>query len=260
MRTASPGRQRRTTTTSRAIAGATLIAGLLAGGGIAPGAARADDMSDAPEASPVPDAALQVAPGSEALADQTLADETLAPASAVDAIATMGQAMPADPGSPVTIDQTMPANTGSPAAMVPIPDPAVQRRLARQRLESRMRSAVVALARTKLGDRYIAGRAGPNSFDCSGLVRYVLGKVTGTWLPHYSRTQYSRLRHIPLKAAKPGDMVFYFRHGAHHVGIYIGNHRMVHAANPRRGVTLGSIGGPWYSRNYSGIGRLIPDA
>lgn len=248
MRTASPRRQRRTTTTSRAIAGATLIAGLLAGGAIAASPAHAEDVSDAPGASPTPDAPLQADPASEVLAAETLAADSStsgAPETTLDAVATTGQALPADPSMP--------------AAMVPIPNPAEQRRIARQRHESRLRAAVVALARTQLGDRYIAGRAGPNSFDCSGLVRYVLGKVTGTWLPHYSRTQYSRLRHIPLKAAKPGDLVFYFRHGAHHVGIYVGNHRMVHAANPRRGVTLGSIGGPWYARNYSGIGRLIPD-
>jgi cell wall-associated NlpC family hydrolase len=52
-------------------------------------------------------------------------------------------------------------------------------------------------------------------------------------------------------------LVFYFGSGAHHVGLYIGNGKMVHAANPSSGVLVTSVMGPWYNSRFSGIGRVI---
>lgn len=174
-----------------------------------------------------------------------------------------------DPAAAITSLQELPVLVGPADASGSATDlPSFQqaasaqraRKLSLERREARLRTAVVALAKKQIGDRYIAGRSGPTSFDCSGLTRYVFAKVLGTSLPHYSRSQYGRVKRISLAKAKPGDLVFYFRRGAHHVGIYVGNGRMVHAANPRRGVVLGSIRGPWYSRSFTGIGRLIADA
>lgn len=176
------------------------------------------------------------------------------------------QALVADPGAQATAisGATLAEGIGLPAAQVPTPepvlDPATQKQVARERRERRLRAAVVALARTQVGDRYIAGRTGPDAFDCSGLVRYVIGRITGDWLPHYSRTQYRSVERISLKHIKPGDLVFYLSRGAHHVGIYIGAGKMVHAANPRAGVRIGPIRGPWYSQTFTGVGRVIPAA
>jgi cell wall-associated NlpC family hydrolase len=61
---------------------------------------------------------------------------------------------------------------------------------------------------------------------------------------------------VPLSDARPGDLVFYFGRGAHHVGLYIGNGKMVHAANPRSGVRIDNVLGPWYAQRFSGIGRV----
>lgn len=173
-------------------------------------------------------------------------------------------ATPAEPAAVQPTEQVAVMAAGeltTPAVeQVPAADPATLRRLARLGRERRLRAAVVALARKQVGDRYVAGRTGPDAFDCSGLVRYVMGRVLGEWLPHYSRTQYRMVRRIPMAQARPGDLVFYFRHGAHHVGIYLGQGRMVHAANPRAGVRVGPIHGPWYSQSFTGIGRLIPAA
>ena len=82
-------------------------------------------------------------------------------------------------------------------------------------------------------------------------------RQAGISLPHYSRSQYSTTRRVPLSQAQPGDLVFYFGSGAHHVGLYIGNGKMVHAANPRTGVVVTSVLGPWYSSRFSGIGRVV---
>jgi len=114
----------------------------------------------------------------------------------------------------------------------------------------------VQYALAQVGDRYVAAASGPNSFDCSGLTM-TAWRQAGVSLPHYSRSQYSVTRRIPLSQAQPGDLVFYFGRGTHHVGMYIGNGKMVHAANPRSGVLVSNILGPWYSSRFSGIGRVV---
>ena len=114
----------------------------------------------------------------------------------------------------------------------------------------------VMYALSQVGDRYVAAAAGPNSFDCSGLTM-TAWRQAGVSLPHYSRSQYSVTRRVPLSQAQPGDLVFYFGRGTHHVGMYIGNGKMVHAANPREGVVVTNVLGPWYSSRFSGIGRVV---
>lgn len=114
----------------------------------------------------------------------------------------------------------------------------------------------VQYALAQVGDRYVAAASGPSAFDCSGLTM-TAWRQAGVSLPHYSRSQYSVTRRIPLSQAQPGDLVFYFGRGTHHVGMYIGNGKMVHAANPRSGVLVSNILGPWYSSRFSGIGRVV---
>lgn len=115
---------------------------------------------------------------------------------------------------------------------------------------------VIQYALSQVGDRYVAAASGPSAFDCSGLTM-AAWRQAGVSLPHYSRSQYSVTRRIPLSQAQPGDLVFYFGSGAHHVGLYIGNGKMVHAANPGSGVLVTNILGPWYNSRFSGIGRVV---
>jgi cell wall-associated NlpC family hydrolase len=121
-----------------------------------------------------------------------------------------------------------------------------------------VRSRIVAVAKKQVGDRYSAGSSGPSAFDCSGLTRYVYKVATGKELPHHSRSQYAKVEKVSRKNAKPGDLVFFFGGGAHHVGIYIGNGKMVDAAGYGKGVRVSPISGSWWSRTYSGIGRILP--
>jgi peptidoglycan DL-endopeptidase CwlO len=115
---------------------------------------------------------------------------------------------------------------------------------------------VMQYALAQVGKRYVAAASGPSAFDCSGLTMQAW-RQSGVSLPHYSRSQYSTTRRVPLSQAQPGDLVFYFGKGAHHVGLYIGNGKMVHAANPSSGVLITSVMGPWYNSRFSGIGRVI---
>jgi cell wall-associated NlpC family hydrolase len=62
---------------------------------------------------------------------------------------------------------------------------------------------------------------------------------------------------VPVSEIQPGDLVFYFGGGAHHVGMYIGGGKMVHAANPTDDVEISDFLGPWYRERFSGVGRVI---
>lgn len=122
----------------------------------------------------------------------------------------------------------------------------------------KIRERVVSVARNQIGDRYSAGASGPSAFDCSGFTRYVFRVAAGKYLPHYSRAQYDKVKKIPVSQARPGDLVFFFRNGAHHVGIYLGHGRMVDAAGYGKGVRISPISGSWWSRSFTGVGRLLP--
>ena len=117
-------------------------------------------------------------------------------------------------------------------------------------------ATAVRYALAQVGDRYVAATSGPNTFDCSGLTM-TAWRQAGISLPHYSYSQYSKTRKIPLSQAQPGDLVFYFGGSVHHVGMYIGNGKMVHAANPGDGVIVTDVLGPWYNRYFTGVGRVV---
>ena len=114
----------------------------------------------------------------------------------------------------------------------------------------------VRYALDQVGDRYVRAASGPSAFDCSGLTLRAWSQA-GVSLPHYSVAQFQTTRRIPLSEARPGDLVFYFGGGTKHVGMYIGNGKMVHAANPRIGVVISPVLGSWYSSKFSGVGRVV---
>jgi len=77
------------------------------------------------------------------------------------------------------------------------------------------------------GDPYVWGAAGPNEFDCSGLVMWAYAHV-GIHLLHYTGDQWNEGEHISRSQLEPGDLVFFFA-DISHVGLYIGNGLMVDA-------------------------------
>ena len=101
------------------------------------------------------------------------------------------------------------------------------------------RAAVaIKYALAQVGDSYVYGAAGPNAFDCSGLTMMAWGQA-GVGLPHSSRAQASGT-HVARSDLKPGDLVFYYS-PISHVGIYLGNGLIVHAANPGAGVKVSDV-------------------
>ena len=85
----------------------------------------------------------------------------------------------------------------------------------------------VQAALSRLGDPYVWGAAGPNSFDCSGLTMWAWAHA-GVQLPHYSGAQYDSTTHIPMSELQPGDLVFFADPGEHEA-MYIGNGQIVEA-------------------------------
>ncbi len=91
------------------------------------------------------------------------------------------------------------------------------------------RTSLVSIALAQLGKPYRWGAAGPDAFDCSGLVVYCYAQL-GIFVPHSSRALYDMGRPVSLIELQPGDLVFFARRGrVHHVGIYIGGGNFVHA-------------------------------
>jgi len=119
---------------------------------------------------------------------------------------------------------------------------------------SRARIAV-AYALSKVGHPYVAGAAGPYAFDCSGLTMAAY-RAAGVSLPHYSYSQFDVTRRVSRGDLRPGDLVFYFGYGAHHVSMYIGGGMMVSASNPSAGVQIIGVWSSWYAERYSGGGRV----
>jgi len=125
---------------------------------------------------------------------------------------------PAAPAATVT-------TTASPA---PAPAPAPQVG------ESAAAAIAVRVALEQVGKPYVWGGAGPNDFDCSGLVMYAY-EAAGIDLPHYSVSQYEDTTRISESQLEPGDLVFYDNYSGPqpgHVAMYIGNGQVVAANEP----------------------------
>lgn len=108
-------------------------------------------------------------------------------------------------------------------------------------------SSVVDVALAQVGKEYVYGTAGPNTFDCSGLVSYSYAQV-GYSITHWSQGQFNLVQskgHLVRSASslKPGDLVFwgYSASSIYHVGIYIGGGRYVHASMPGVGVVTATL-------------------
>lgn len=92
---------------------------------------------------------------------------------------------------------------------------------------------VMTIARSKFGDPYVYGAAGPSAFDCSGYTMYVYRHAFGRVLPHSAAAQYRLGQHISRANARPGDLVFFHSGGyIYHAAIWAGNDSIDHAARP----------------------------
>ncbi|SNS85907.1 Cell wall-associated hydrolase, NlpC family [Geodermatophilus pulveris] len=99
--------------------------------------------------------------------------------------------------------------------------------------------AVVDRALAQRGKPYVWAAAGPGSFDCSGLVQYAFA-AAGVDLPHSSRMQSAMGAPVSRSEARAGDLVAFYS-PISHIGIYLGDGRMVHAPTSGDVVKVSSV-------------------
>ncbi|SCE72117.1 Cell wall-associated hydrolase, NlpC family [Micromonospora viridifaciens] len=97
----------------------------------------------------------------------------------------------------------------------------------------------VCQAAAQKGDAYVWGGKGSNVFDCSGLTYYAYRKAGLDWSYRTAAGQYSygvsKGKIVSTKNLRPGDLIFFNWDGGEidHVGIYVGNGKMIHASSSR---------------------------
>ncbi len=103
----------------------------------------------------------------------------------------------------------------------------------------------ISYACSQLGQPYVWGGTGPETsggWDCSGLVQAAYASA-GITLPRTSEEQVFIGPRIPYEQLQPGDLIFY-RHtdgDVHHVGLYLGAGKMVHAPDVGEPVQIGEV-------------------
>ena len=135
---------------------------------------------------------------------------------------------------------------------IPVRVNAALRKAAPAPAASGLAARALRVAAQQAGKPYRYGSAGPNSFDCSGLINYAFAKV-GKRLPRTSAALAKAARPVSKAAARPGDLIF-MRSGGRisHAGIYAGNGKMVDAPSSGGFVSTRRI---WTS-SYT-VGRVV---
>ena len=100
-------------------------------------------------------------------------------------------------------------------------------------------AAAIETALAQLGDPYVWGASGPDGFDCSGLTSYAYA-AAGVSLPRSSSAQSQLGRQVSRAELQPGDLVFFYT-PISHVGLYIGDGKMVHARTFGQPVSVASV-------------------
>ena len=160
-------------------------------------------------------------------ADALAAPQPVAPAAPIQQAAP--QPAPVQPAAPqpAPVQQAapQPAPPQQPAPQPAPPQPAPPS----HRGSSQVASTVLAAAYSQRGKPYSYGAAGPDAYDCSGLVLWAFAQA-GVSLPHSAADQYGYGTHIAPADLQPGDIVFFDEGGGiGHNGIYVGNGNMIDA-------------------------------
>jgi peptidoglycan DL-endopeptidase CwlO len=134
-----------------------------------------------------------------------------------------------------------PASTGDPNAVTTIAPPSHY-------------GGVVGVAMAQLGKPYAWATAGPDTFDCSGLVVYAF-QAMGVSLPHSTYALWNDGVYVSRDQLQPGDLVFF--DGLGHVGIYIGGDQFIHAPHTGDVVKISNLNEGWYAAMYVGARRIL---
>ena len=123
-------------------------------------------------------------------------------------------------------------------------------------------SDVIAYAKAQLGKPYVWGAQGPNSFDCSGFTYYVFKNKAGITLPRNSSAQSTYGKYVKKSELRAGDLVFFDTNGANngavsHVGLYIGDGKMIHASYSQKKIVIDNFNASYYQKAYVNARRVL---
>ena len=121
--------------------------------------------------------------------------------------------------------------------------------------------AVIAYSKTFQGTPYVFGGESPRDggFDCSGFTKYVFAKY-GYTLNRISADQASNGTYVSRNNLQPGDLIFYSFEGngvIGHVGIYLGNGKMIHSPKTGDTVKITDVSTSYWTSRYVTARRII---
>jgi cell wall-associated NlpC family hydrolase len=118
---------------------------------------------------------------------------------------------------------------------------------------------LVAEARRFLGLQYLWAGTSGFGVDCSGFTCLVY-QALGVTIPRDGAPQFAEGAKVARASLRAGDLVF-FRGSSgqiHHVGMYVGSGRMIHAPATGLPVSIVSLSEEQYSREFAGGRRYVP--
>lgn len=117
-------------------------------------------------------------------------------------------------------------------------------------------STMIKVAKAQIGDKYVLGDEGPDSFDCSGLVYYCL-KEAGSNRGRYNAAGYSQVsdweKITSMSKLQKGDLIFFYNNAktkVGHVGIYIGSGMMIDASSANGKVVRRSCTSSYWKNHF----------
>ncbi len=129
-----------------------------------------------------------------------------------------------------------------------------------------IRSEITAVSKKYLGRPYIYAAKGPEAFDCSGYTAYIM-RLFGIEISPGSRYQAKQGKHVDLKDARVGDLLYFSRYGkggmVTHVGLILENDAegitVIHANGPRHGIMIENVTKSSYWKNKILFARNVID-
>jgi len=118
---------------------------------------------------------------------------------------------------------------------------------------------ITQMALSQLGKSYVWGATGPFKFDCSGFTQFVY-EQNGIELPRVSKDQAKYGQFVDRNHLKRGDLIFFSSSKSddvHHVGIYLGNGKFIHASSAKKQVTISNLNQKYYREHFKWGRRYI---